>query len=104
MLGQSEFRAALVRTKCLAFDLEMMLEERDFSDAVRARVLAELCDVARVMFSDNLDADEDARARAFLLRLQFALTRISLGEPVRLDDAALLRALGFCVRVEDVVD
>jgi len=82
----------------------MMLEERDFSDAVRARVLAELCDVARVMFSDNPEADEDARARAFLLRLGFALTRVSLGEPVQVADAGLMTLLGFHICADDVVD
>lgn len=102
--GESEFTSALVRVKCLAFDLNIILEERDFSDAQRARVLAELCDVARVMFSGDPEADEDARARALLMRLGFALWRWVKSEPVQLDDAALLRWLGFPVRAEDVVD
>jgi len=102
--GESEFTSALVRVKCLAFDLNIILEERDFSDAQRARVLAGLCDVARVMFSDNLDADEHVRARAFLLRLGFALTRVSLGEPVQVADAGLMTLLGFHICADDVVD
>lgn len=103
MFGESEFVNALIRIKCIAFDLSVAIEAGGFNDAQRARVLVGLCDAARFMF--NPGDDEDARrVRAFLERLCSALSGWADGAPVRLEDAVLLRRLGFYVRADDISD
>jgi len=100
-----EFERALMHTKGLAFDIGILVEEEgDFCDASRARVLAGICEIASLMISSDDEDEKTQRLKSFLQRLKFALLRIVYSDPIYIDDAHLLRSLGFRVKIEDLTE
>lgn len=99
------YSQALTEAKCLAFDLEDIIEKASLGETDRAWVMSELFRVLYFLLSGDPEDEKVQRAREFVWNLSTVLARISRSDKVYLDDldkAALLTYFGFKIGIDNL--